>query len=65
MMATSAPSTSCWGCSARAKDYAAKTLESLGISLDAVRQQVEEIVGRGQQAPSGAHPVHAAGQEGA
>jgi len=30
----------------------AKALESLGISLDAVRQQVEEIIGRGQQAPS-------------
>ena len=30
---------------------AAKALESLGISLDAVRQQVEEIIGRGQQAP--------------
>jgi ATP-dependent Clp protease ATP-binding subunit ClpC len=33
--------------------YAARTLELLGISLDAVRQQVQEIVGRGQQAPSG------------
>jgi ATP-dependent Clp protease ATP-binding subunit ClpC len=31
---------------------AARALESLGISLDAVRQQVEEIIGRGQQAPS-------------
>jgi ATP-dependent Clp protease ATP-binding subunit ClpC len=30
---------------------AAKALGSLGISLDAVRQQVEEIIGRGQQAP--------------
>jgi ATP-dependent Clp protease ATP-binding subunit ClpA len=30
---------------------AAKALESLGISLDAVRQQVEEIIGQGQQAP--------------
>jgi Clp amino terminal domain, pathogenicity island component/Transposase IS66 family len=29
----------------------AKALESLGISLDAVRQQVEEIIGRGQHAP--------------
>jgi ATP-dependent Clp protease ATP-binding subunit ClpC len=35
---------------------AAKTLESLGISLDAVRQQVEEIIGQGQQAPSGHIP---------
>jgi ATP-dependent Clp protease ATP-binding subunit ClpC len=31
---------------------AAKALESLGISLDAVRQQVEEIIGQGQQVPS-------------
>jgi ATP-dependent Clp protease ATP-binding subunit ClpC len=36
--------------------YAARTLESLGISLDAVRQQVGEIIGRGQQAPSGHIP---------
>jgi ATP-dependent Clp protease ATP-binding subunit ClpA len=35
---------------------AAKTLESLGISLDAVRQQVLEIIGQGQQAPSGHIP---------
>ena len=32
---------------------AAKALESLGISLEAVRQEVEEIIGRGQQAPPG------------
>jgi len=31
---------------------AAKALESLGISLEAVRQQVEEIIGQGQQVPS-------------
>ena len=36
---------------------AAKALESLGISLDAVRQQVEEIIGQGQQAPSGHIPL--------
>ena len=35
---------------------AAKALESLGISLDAVRQQVKEIIGQGQQAPSGHIP---------
>src|ERR1700716_3139854 len=35
---------------------AAKALESLGISLEAVRQQVEEIIGQGQQAPSGRIP---------
>jgi ATP-dependent Clp protease ATP-binding subunit ClpC len=36
--------------------YAARALESLGISLDAVRQQVEEIIGPGQQARSGPVP---------
>jgi ATP-dependent Clp protease ATP-binding subunit ClpC len=35
---------------------AAKALESLGISLEGVRQQVEEIIGQGQQAPSGHIP---------
>ena len=35
---------------------AAKALESLGISLEAVRQQVEEIIGQGQQAPTGHIP---------
>jgi ATP-dependent Clp protease ATP-binding subunit ClpA len=35
---------------------AAEALESLGISLEAVRQQVKEIIGRGQQAPSGHVP---------
>jgi Clp amino terminal domain, pathogenicity island component len=36
---------------------AAKALESLGIRLDAVRQQVEEIVGRGQQVPPERIPI--------
>src|SRR5437867_13144766 len=31
---------------------AAKALESLSISLEAVRQQVEEIIGQGQAAPT-------------
>ena len=35
---------------------AAKALESLGISLAAVRQQVVEIIGQGQQAPGGHIP---------
>src|SRR5674476_481804 len=35
---------------------AAKSLENLGISLDAVREQVQEIIGQGQQAPSGHIP---------
>jgi ATP-dependent Clp protease ATP-binding subunit ClpC len=36
--------------------HAARALESLGISLGAVREQVEEIIGRGQEAPSGPVP---------
>ena len=35
---------------------AAKALESLGISLEQVREQVEEIIGTGQQPPSGHVP---------
>src|SRR5437667_63189 len=35
---------------------AAKALESMGISLEAVRQQVEEIIGQGQAAPTGHIP---------
>jgi ATP-dependent Clp protease ATP-binding subunit ClpC len=35
---------------------AAKALESLGISLEAVRSQVEEIIGQGQTAPTGHIP---------
>jgi ATP-dependent Clp protease ATP-binding subunit ClpC len=35
---------------------AARALESLGIGLDAVRQQVEEMIGRGQHASSGHIP---------
>src|SRR5829696_9164144 len=35
---------------------AAKALESLGIAVEGVRQQVEEIIGQGQQAPSGHIP---------
>src|SRR5690606_1097253 len=34
----------------------AKALESLDISLDAVRGQVEDMIGQGQQAPSGHIP---------
>jgi ATP-dependent Clp protease ATP-binding subunit ClpC len=36
---------------------AGKALESLGISLEAVRHQVEEILGPGRQAPSGRIPL--------
>ncbi|RJP30841.1 MAG: ATP-dependent Clp protease ATP-binding subunit [Actinobacteria bacterium] len=35
---------------------AAKALESMGISLEAVRSQVEEIIGRGSSAPTGHIP---------
>ncbi|MBC7230816.1 MAG: ATP-dependent Clp protease ATP-binding subunit [Actinobacteria bacterium] len=35
---------------------AAKALESMGISLEAVRSQVEEIIGRGSTAPTGHIP---------
>jgi ATP-dependent Clp protease ATP-binding subunit ClpA len=35
---------------------AAQALESSGISLEAVRQQVEQIIGRGQQPPRGHMP---------
>jgi ATP-dependent Clp protease ATP-binding subunit ClpC len=34
---------------------AARALESLGIGLDAVRQQVEQIIGRGQGPPPEGH----------
>jgi ATP-dependent Clp protease ATP-binding subunit ClpC len=36
---------------------AAQALESLGISLEAVRQQVEQVIGRGQQAVPGHIPL--------
>ncbi|MGO1543374.1 MAG: ATP-dependent Clp protease ATP-binding subunit [Gulosibacter sp.] len=35
---------------------AAKALESLGISLEAVRDQVQDIIGKGQQKPNGHIP---------
>ncbi|GIJ62579.1 ATP-dependent Clp protease ATP-binding subunit [Virgisporangium aurantiacum] len=35
---------------------AAKALESIGVSLDGVRRQVEEIIGHGQQDPGGHIP---------
>jgi ClpA/ClpB-like protein len=42
---------------------AAKALESLEISLDAVRQQVEQIIGRGEHAPSGHIPFTPRGKK--
>ena len=44
------------GLAREGEGVAARALESLGISLEAVRQQVEEIIGRGQEAPSGHIP---------
>ena len=38
---------------------AAKALEQLGISLDAVRAEVVATIGRGDAAPEGPHPLHA------
>jgi ATP-dependent Clp protease ATP-binding subunit ClpC len=38
------------------ENVAAKTLQALGITLEAVRQQVEEIIGRGNNDPSGHIP---------
>ena len=35
---------------------AAKAMEALGINLEQVREQVQEIIGQGQQAPSGHIP---------
>jgi len=35
---------------------AAKALEALGISLEAVRQRLVQVIGRGEQAPSGHIP---------
>ncbi len=39
-----------------AEGVGAKALESLGVSLDGVRDQVREIIGEGSQAPSGHIP---------
>jgi ATP-dependent Clp protease ATP-binding subunit ClpC len=41
------------------RGVAAKALESLGIGLETVRQRVEEVAGRGEQAPSGRIPFTA------
>jgi ATP-dependent Clp protease ATP-binding subunit ClpC len=41
----------------------ARALETLGISLQSVRQRVEEIIGRGEQAPSGRIPFTSQAKE--
>ncbi len=38
------------------KGVAAKSLEALGINLESVREQVQEIIGQGQQSPTGHIP---------
>ena len=38
------------------ESVAARALQALGITLEAVRQQVEEIIGRGNKVPSGHIP---------
>ena len=43
---------------------AAKALESLGISLEAVRQQVEEIIGQGPAGTQRSYSVHSSRQKG-
>ena len=42
----------------------ARALESLGVTLNAVREQVQDIVGPGPQAPNGHIPFHPAREEG-
>jgi ATP-dependent Clp protease ATP-binding subunit ClpA len=42
---------------------AARALESLGIGLDAVRREVEQVIGRGQQAHSGHIPFTPRGKK--
>jgi hypothetical protein len=44
------------GLVAESQGVAAKALESLGFSLEAVRNEVEEIIGQGHSAPSGHIP---------
>jgi ATP-dependent Clp protease ATP-binding subunit ClpA len=44
------------GLTHESQGVAATALESLGISLEAVRAQVEEIIGQGQMAPTGHVP---------
>jgi ATP-dependent Clp protease ATP-binding subunit ClpC len=38
------------------ESLAARSLKALGISLDAVGRKVEDVIGRGQRAPSGNPP---------
>lgn len=39
------------------ESLAGRTLEALGVSVDRIREQIEEIVGRGQSAPSSHIPL--------
>jgi ATP-dependent Clp protease ATP-binding subunit ClpA len=44
------------GLTREGQGVAAEALESLGIRLEAIRSQVEEVIGRGQRAPTGHIP---------
>jgi ATP-dependent Clp protease ATP-binding subunit ClpC len=44
------------GLARESEGLAAQALEELGIGLDAVREQVEEIIGQGKKSPSGHIP---------
>ena len=44
---------------------AGHALQSFGIGVEQVRNDVEEIIGSGGRGPGRPHPVHPAGQEGA
>ena len=54
--ASSAPSTSFSGLIHEGEGVAAKALEQLGISLEAVREKVEETIGLSGTAPTGSPP---------
>jgi ATP-dependent Clp protease ATP-binding subunit ClpA len=51
------------GLAHESRGVAAKALKAQYISLDSVRQQVEEITGRGQQVPSGHIPFTASARQ--
>ena len=53
---TSGPSTCCSAWRSERDGVAGKALASLDISIEAIRRQVEEIVGQGRAAPTGHIP---------
>ena len=48
---TSAPSTSCWDCSASEEGVAAQVLMNLGVNLEKARQEVLNLLGPGLELP--------------